>query len=98
MFSILVIDSSCKLSNDNLARIRLSIFISTILIRNHVYSGYPYRRKMVTVAKNLGNWKWKIRTDLDVFQRCLTVALIAHLAYAVMNAVSIKNIISRWVS
>ena len=53
---------------------------------------------MVAVAKNLGNWKWKIRTDLDVFQRCLTVALIAHLAYAVMNAVSIKNIISRWVS
>ena len=43
---------------------------------------------MVAVAKNLGNWKWKIRTDLDVLQRCLTVALIAHLAYAVMNAVS----------
>merc|ERR1712117_743443 len=59
------------------------------------YPGYPYRRKMVTVAKNLGNWKWKIRTDLDVFQRCLTVAFIAHLAYAVMNA--LPSILMLWV-
>ena len=46
---------------------------------------------MVAVPKNLGNWKWKLRTDLDVLQRCLTVALLAHLAYNVMNAV--RNII-----
>ena len=53
------------------------------------FAGESDRPKMVAVPKNLGKWKWKLRTDLDVLQRCLTVALLAHLAYNAVNAVRV---------
>ena len=42
---------------------------------------------MGPAPKDLGAWKWRLRSDFDVLQRCLTVALLGTLAYYMVNAV-----------